>query len=121
MSNHNLKLGKLGEEKAKKYLSMRFYKILETNYRTRAGEIDIIAKDGDCVVFVEVKTRTNDHYGSPCEAVSYYKQKHMVNVAKSYIAKTGFELECRFDVIEVVINNNIFKTAKINHIKNVIN
>jgi putative endonuclease len=121
MSNYNKNLGKLGEEKARNYLAFKFYKILEMNYRTKAGEIDIIAKDGDCVVFVEVKTRTNDNYGSPCEAVSYYKQKHIINVAKSYIAKIGFEMECRFDVIEVVISNNIFKTAKINHIKNVIN
>jgi putative endonuclease len=120
MSNYNITLGRLGENKAKNYLIHRFYKILQTNYRTKAGEIDIIAKDGDCVVFVEVKTRTNNNYGSPCEAVSYYKQKNMLSVAKSYIAKIGVEFECRFDVIEVIISNNIFKTAKINHIKNII-
>lgn len=121
MEKYRQAIGKLGEMKAKNYLRRRGYQILETNYRTRAGELDMIAKEKDCLVFVEVKTRTSDEYGAPAEAVSYYKQQHMLKSAKYYLSRHGGDCECRFDVIEVrLTNHGLFKLAKINHLKNVL-
>ncbi len=121
MEKYRQAVGKLGETKAKNYLKRRGYQILQSNYRTRAGEIDLIAKDGDCLVFVEVKTRTSAEYGTPAEAVSYYKQQHMIKSAQYYLARHGGECECRFDVIEVFLTTNVwFQSVKINHLKNVL-
>ena len=121
MEKYRQTIGKLGEKKAQNYLKRRGYQILETNYRTKAGEIDIIAKEKDCIVFVEVKTRTSEEYGAPAEAVSFYKQQHMIKSAQYYLVRHGGECECRFDVIEVRIpSEGIFKIAKINHLKNVL-
>ena len=121
MKTYRQAIGKLGENKAKKYLKRRGYRILESNYRTKAGEIDLIAKEQGCVVFVEVKTRTNEEYGAPAEAVSFYKQKHMLKSAQYYLARHDEECECRFDVIEVRLSNRGFlKIARINHLKNVL-
>ncbi len=121
MEKYRQAIGKLGEDKAKKYLKRQGYRILESNYRTKAGEIDLIAKAKECLVFVEAKTRTSDEYGTPAEAVSYYKQQHMLKSAKYYLAKHGGECECRFDVIEVRLSlHGFLRTAKINHLQNVL-
>ena len=120
MSNYNQEIGRIGENKAKNYLVLHGYKILETNFRTRFGEIDIIAEKDGCVCFVEVKTRTNDKFGRPIEAISYYKQQNMLKAAKTYIMRKGYEFECRFDAVEVLYNpNGIFKKSKIFHLKNI--
>lgn len=121
MKTYRQKIGQIGEQKAQNYLKRRGYQILECNFRTKGGELDIIAKEGECIVFVEVKTRTNDQYGAPAEAVSFYKQQHMMSAANYYLSRYGFDLECRFDVVEVMLpQKGIFNIAKINHIKNVI-
>ncbi len=121
MKINRQKIGQIGEQKAQNFLKRRGYQILECNFRTKGGELDIIAKEGDCLVFVEVKTRTNNEYGAPAEAVSFYKQQHMLSAAKYYLSRYGFETECRFDVIEVMLHKkSMFNIAKINHIKNVI-
>ena len=121
MEKYRQAIGQLGENKAKNYLKRRGYQILESNYRTKAGDIDLIAKDQECLVFVEVKTRTSDQYGSPAEAVSFYKQQHMINSAKYYLARHGGDCECRFDVIEVYLSSGKWiQFAKINHLKNVL-
>ena len=79
------------------------YEILERNYRCRAGEIDLIAKDHDFLVFVEVKYRSNRRYGSPCEAVDHRKQKRISNAAAFYLRRYGYPMDqpCRFDVAQV--------------------
>lgn len=121
MEKYRQSIGKQGETKAKNYLKRRGYQILECNYRTKAGEIDLIAKEKDCLVFVEVKTRTTEEYGTPAEAVSFYKQQHMIKSARYYLARHGGECECRFDVIEVRMSSKgWFQSAKINHLKNVL-
>ena len=121
MEKYRQIIGKQGEDKAKNYLKRRGYHILECNYRTKAGEIDLIAKEKDCLVFVEVKTRTTEEYGTPAEAVSFYKQQHMVKSAQYYLARHGGECECRFDVIEVRMSaKGWFRLARINHLKNVL-
>lgn len=114
-------IGQFGEKKAQNYLKRRGYRILECNFRTRGGELDIIAKDRECIVFVEVKTRTNSAYGNPADAVSVFKQKNMMTAAKYYLSRRGFDLECRFDVIEVRLAKKWwgFYTT-VNHYKNVI-
>ena len=94
-------LGAIYEKKAVELLLEKGYQILEKNYRNRMGEIDIIAKDGMYVCFVEVKFRTNELFGSPLEAVDRKKQNRIRKVAQYYLmchGKTEWT-PCRFDVI----------------------
>lgn len=94
------------------------YRIICNNFRCVQGEIDIIAQDGNEIVFVEVKTRSNIKYGEAKEAVDVNKQKHIYNSAKYYLYKNNMEkVFVRIDVIEVYIKANFFK---INHIKQII-
>ena len=102
MINSFLQTGRDGEAVAARYLEEQGYKILETNYRNRLGEIDIIAKEGDTYCFVEVKTREGDEYGSPFEAVNEYKQRQIHRVALRYIQEFDlFDEYARFDVVAV--------------------
>ena len=120
MEGYNKKVGNYGEDKATAYLKIRGYKILERNFRSgRGGEIDIIAKDHKGVLcFVEVKTRTGTGMGDPAEAVNYHKKRNIINTALKYIHKNRlYEQDARFDVIEVIPQNNFMKIPKINHIK----
>lgn len=95
-------LGKEGEDQAAAYLKKQGYKILERNYTTRSGEIDIIALHQGEVVFVEVKTRTSDAYGAPELAVNSRKQGRMVKAALGYIKqKKLHQMPCRFDVVAI--------------------
>ena len=113
MAEHNL-LGERGEELAKSYLENLSYKILATNWRKRKFEIDIIAIDNDEIVFVEVKTRSSTHFGLPEEAVTTKKQEHLINGADCYIQENEIDLECRFDIVAIVLDK---KGAEVKHIK----
>ena len=93
-------LGAAGEMAARRYLSGIGYEILCQNYRKRCGEIDLIAKDGECLVFVEVKSRS-DQNACPREAVTPKKQARLRLAAQHYLAQTGYAGFCRFDVVEV--------------------
>ncbi len=105
MLNKRQKFGKIGESIAEKLLRKKGYKILERNYRTNLGEIDIIAKHKNVIVFVEVKARKSDRYGTAKYAVTPSKQKKISMVALSYLKKTGcIDSRARFDV--VAINEN---------------
>jgi len=101
-----------GEARACRYLKWHGYSILEQNFTVRFGEIDIVAKKRDTVVFVEVKTRKDASFGRACEAVDAQKQKRLISAAKLWLAKTQFDGPTRFDVIEVYLN------GKLNHIEN---
>ena len=94
-------IGNAKETQAIDYLMKQGYKILERNYYTRAGEIDIIAMDGNYLAFVEVKYRWNEGYGFPSEAVHYKKQRKIIQCARYYLFTHGFReyVPCRFDVI----------------------
>lgn len=95
-------LGLRGEELAASELQRRGYVLVERRYRSRFGEIDIIAKDGATVVFVEVKTKTDSRFGDPAEMVTAQKQRRLVSMAEEYAA--GHQLHatpCRFDVVAV--------------------
>ena len=110
-------LGKEGENYATEYLKNKGYKILQRNFSCKQGEIDIIAKEKEEYVFIEVKTRQNFHYGSPAESVTGGKQKHIWKATKYYIYLHKLENKyIRFDVIEVYKNKNKFY---LNHIKQI--
>lgn len=111
------KFGNIGEQIAVEYIEKNNYKILKRNFYCKQGEIDIIAKDEKEIVFIEVKTRSNNDFGTPSEAVNNIKQKHMYKSAKCFLYKFNLlESFVRFDVIEVLIKSGKFK---INHIKQI--
>ena len=94
--------GEQGERLARKYLVKAGYKIVKTNYRTPAGEADIVAKEGATLVFIEVKTRTGDSYGSGADAVDGQKRRRYVKIAQFYLLREKIsDTDVRFDVIEV--------------------
>lgn len=110
-------LGEQYETMAVQYLTKAGYRVLERNFRCRTGEIDIIAKDGEYLVFVEVKYRSGRTCGSPLEAVDHKKQQTIIRVAQYYMMKHGYatQTNCRFDVVaiqgtEVTLVQNAFGT-----------
>lgn len=115
-SFYKKELGKKGEEIAINFLKGNGYIILERNFLTKFGEIDIIAKKNDEYIFTEVKTRTSRKYGRPSEAINNNKIKHIKNACQYYILKNNLKYKCiRFDVIEIYYEKKVFY---INHIKN---
>ncbi len=106
-------VGLKGEVEAKEYLESIGYVVVETNYKNKIGEIDIICKDGDVLVFVEVKRRESLKFGYPREAVNYHKQQKIRNVAAGYLKYKNLYEKCavRFDVIDIIGDN-------LTHIKN---
>ena len=94
--------GARGEESAAEFLRVQGYRILERNYRCPLGEVDIIARDGNTIVFVEVKTRTSERFGSPQAAIGPQKQKRMTAIALYYLKGQGWPGKpARFDVAAV--------------------
>jgi len=112
MAEH-LELGKAGEETALSYLRGKGYQILDTNWRSGKYEVDIIARDGNFIVFIEVKTRRSDYFGSPEAAVDRTKQRFMIRAADHYITRKDINLEARFDIITVLFKAD---SQEINHI-----
>ena len=104
MAEHN-ELGKLGEDLAVQYLTDKGYEILERNWRNIHKEIDIIAKEGDDLVIVEVKARQTDEYGEPDIAVTKRKQRMLIAAANAYILKNNLDVSTRFDIISIVFKN----------------
>ena len=102
-SDATVALGILGEKLASHELARQGYAVLATRYRTRVGEIDIIARDGETLVFVEVKTRTSERFGPPAEAVTRRKQQQVVTMARWYLSEKHLHgCLCRFDVVTVL-------------------
>ena len=110
-------IGKIGEDYAVKFLKKTGYKILCRNFKNYYGEIDIVARDNNYTVFVEVKTRTSTDFGYASEAVNYRKQNKITTVAQMYLDSQHSDY-VRFDIIEVYLNKDSRKVVKINHIKN---
>lgn len=95
--------GRRGEDEAIVLLKKNGYRIIERNYRCRYGEIDIIARDRETIVFVEVKTRASDRFGPPKAGVDPRKQRHMIAASTMYLTEKGLTDEfARFDVISLV-------------------
>jgi putative endonuclease len=108
------KLGRDAEKAARDYLEQNGYNVLETNWRFRKYELDIIAKEGETMVFIEVKARSTDEFGEPEIFVNRKKQRFMVAAADFYIQERDIPLESRFDVIALLPINDSFT---IKHIK----
>lgn len=109
-------IGKLGEEIAVKFLSGKGYKILERNFRYGHGEIDIIAMDGEVLVFVEVRTKFSDKFGMPEDSVTLRKRKQLKKIASAFLETHDVNFsECRFDFIGIMFKN---RKPQINHIEN---
>lgn len=115
--NDQQTLGRSGEDIAVAYLARARYKVLERNFRTKCGEVDIIAREGKTLVFIEVKTRRNLSYGCPQLAVTRFKQKQISKAALLYLAANKLtETAARFDVIAISLSD--YEKAQVDHIKN---
>jgi len=102
MLNKPQQFGQKAEGMAARYLKRCGYKIIARNHRTRSGEIDIIAREGETLVFIEVKARTSDRYGSAKAAVTLHKQRQISKVALAYLQTTDqSHVKARFDVVTV--------------------
>ena len=96
-------LGKRGEDLACAELERLGYVVLDRRFRTRRGELDIVARDGNVLVFVEVRARTGSRYGTPFESVTWQKRQRLSQMAASYLSiKRVAQVACRFDVVSVV-------------------
>lgn len=110
----SLDIGKRGEDKAVKYLESMGLLIIDRNYRIPMGEIDIIAVEGELLVFVEVKTRSSDAYGAPSEFVSPDQRRRIINTAEIYMKTNDLmDMQPRFDVCEIYTG-----TGHINYLEN---
>lgn len=111
-------IGNKGEKYAEIYLKKHNFKVLNRNYNTRFGEIDIIAENKDRIAFVEVKTRHHDSLAMPYEAVDLKKQKRIIKAAMMYLTRNETDKFCSFDVCEVIIDSSNLKLISINYIEN---
>lgn len=112
----NKELGRRGEAFAAQYLTAGGYGVVAANYRCPMGEIDIIARQGETVVFAEVKTRRSGRFGRPGTAVDYFKQQKIIQSARWYLHSRGMEdSRCRFDVLEIMCS--AAGQMRVNHIQ----
>jgi putative endonuclease len=112
-------LGARGEKAAARYLRRRGYKVLLKNFRSGKAEVDIVARDKDWLVFVEVKTRETEQFGAPSEAVDRDKQRNLSKAALDYLRMLGNpKIHFRFDIVEVIIADGAKKPNDIRLIQN---
>lgn len=109
--------GRIGERQTAVFLRKKGYQILAANYHSRFGEIDIIASKKKYIAFVEVKTRGQNAIARPCESVDYKKQERIKQTVLMYLSINKTELQPRFDVAEVILDDNN-KLVSINYIEN---
>jgi putative endonuclease len=105
MAEHNI-TGQKGEEIAAKYLEDKGYSILEKNWRFKNLEADIIATTSKILVIAEVKTRKSNYFGEPETFVNKQKQKNLIKTAQEYIERNKLDLEVRFDIISIIMNDS---------------
>lgn len=111
-------LGAIGEKLAKNFLKNKRYRIRETNFRCREGEIDIIAQKDDCLVFIEVRTKASINFGNPEESITPSKARKLITVALSYLNTHQNPLSTwRIDFVGIELDHN-GKASRIEHIKN---
>ena len=117
MSKSRINLGNRGEELAATFLKQKGFQIISRNYRQKTGEVDIIAKDGNTLVFIEVKTRSSLLFGQPFEAVTERKQTQLNRIALDYMTRNKITNQAaRFDVVSILIEKN--KKPEIEHLQN---
>lgn len=105
------RLGFWGERRAAQYLKSEGYSVIERNFRCPFGEVDLIAEKGDVLAFIEVKTRSNENYGAPNEAVDGRRKQRYKNCVRFYFANREIDKTVRFDIIEITKQG-------INHLEN---
>jgi putative endonuclease len=93
--------GDAAEERAARFLERHGLELVARNYRTRQGEIDLIARDGAVLVFVEVRMRSGNRFGGGAETIDWRKQRRLVAAARHYLMRLGHEPACRFDVVSL--------------------
>lgn len=105
---------KLGEDKACEYLKKIGFKIIERNFRKGYGEIDIVALDKDVLVFIEVKTRTSNAFGSPLEGITYWKLKTLIKMAQFYkLTHPNLPESLRIDAVSVILNGDSVQSVEL--------
>jgi putative endonuclease len=111
-------LGNRGEELAATYLEEKGYLVLQRNYRSGAGEIDIVAQDGDCLVFVEVRARSTKEYGTPEESITLSKAQRLIEVAQGYLQERGESAGgWRIDLVAIQWRGDLYR---LDHIVNAV-
>lgn len=119
MTITNLQIGSLGEKIALTYLKKLKYSILETNFRSHWGEIDIICQKDNKISFIEVKTRVGTTHGQPYEAVNYYKVKDLKRTINYYLLKKNLKnYKLSLDVISIILNND-HKVQSLKYLENI--
>lgn len=113
------KIGLIGEKNTVKYLKNNGYRIIQRNFKLKCGEIDIVAKAGNYICFVEVKTRTCNSFMEPYEMVDYNKLKKLFITAQIWLSMHNMDnCLCRFDVVSVLLNKQ-YRLSEIKHIKDI--
>ena len=118
MSEHN-DVGKIGEELAREYLEGKGYEIIEQNYKTKYSEIDLVAKNGKDLVFVEVRTKVGENFGTPEDTLNNKKMSKMRFNALSYVAFKRWAGPIKIDAICIVLNPT-HEVSRLNHYENVV-
>ncbi len=115
----NFLIGYRGETIAKEYLQSKGYRIIEQNYKNKYAEIDLIVRHRKTLVFLEVKTKTGERFGTPEESLSLKKINKLIKNARAYTAQKGYTKNYRIDAVCIVLDKN--KTIKrLNHYQNII-
>lgn len=113
----HLRRGRLGERAARRHLQRLGWRFLMANYRSEHGEIDLIFRDADCLVFVEVKTRGSEDWGRPAAAVDAAKRHHLSKTAHDYLRRLRYPAaKIRFDIVEVLLDGE--QVGEIRHLPN---
>lgn len=109
----HLRRGDLGERAARRCLEAKGLKFLTANFRSLRGEIDLVFRDGDCLVFVEVKTRSSEHWSRPARAVNALKKRRLSRAAFDYLRQLpGRYVKIRFDVVEVLLESDAVREVR---------
>ncbi len=120
MPTQRTQLGQRGEAMARRFLQKRGYRILESNYRCPYGEIDIVARDGDQTVFVEVRTRLSTAYGTPEESITPAKQRHLLAASQEYLQRHDMgEADCRIDLVSIRLGAG-YQGRRIDHLRHAV-
>jgi len=121
MKKHNLEIGYLGESIARKYLEDKGYIVIDQNYKNKYAEIDLIARDGNGLIFIEVKTRIGEQFGTPEQSINRDKMQRLIKNAQAYvIIKNYRNISYRIDAVCIVLDRDK-EIKRINHYQNITN
>lgn len=121
ITKRRLTVGRLGEQQARAHLKKNGYAIIDTNYRCRLGEMDIIAREAKTIVFVEVRTKTGSRFGLPEESITPGKARRLLHLAQYYLQTHNLsENPCRIDLVAVTLDSANYSLITLKHIKNIL-